>query len=283
MSDRIIYILLPVHNRLNVTMRFAAQLLAQKTQSFHLILLDDGSTDGTTEAIRAILGEKVTVFKGRGDWWWGGALQVGYDLIKSGRIACKDEDIIGIMNDDSMFGPNLFSRVFEAFDSYEGQICLVATATNMSSQRSYVGASVKWVPFRIQLVVDARSMDCAPTRALYMKSRDFKASGGFWPKRIPHYFADYEFTFRIREQGCRFVCPPDMTIEFTEAESGAVRLQSNTIKDRLRTIFSVKCNHNPMPWSWFIARHGRPRVLMPLALIQIWLRAMLRVVFPSSD
>lgn len=104
MSDRIIHILLPVHNRLNVTMRFAAQLLAQKTQSFHLILLDDGSTDGTTEAIRAILGEKVTVFKGSGDRWWGGALQVGYDLIKSGRIACKDEDIIGILNDDSIFG-----------------------------------------------------------------------------------------------------------------------------------------------------------------------------------
>lgn len=279
MSD--IYLLVPVHNRAHVTKRFADLLCLQTNPAFHLILLDDGSSDGTADAVRGILGSKATVVTGRGDWWWGGALQVGYELIKSGRVQCKDSDIIGIMNDDSIFTADFFERVHKAFDLCSGSICLLAAAASKSTQRCYLGASVQWFPFRVRPTNNAQCLDCAPTRALFMKSADFKVSGGFWPTRIPHYFADYEFTFRIKRQGLRFVCPQGLTIEFSKAESGALSLYGGKVQDRLRKLLSEKCDYNPIPWSWFILRHARPRVLIPLSLLQIWLRAFIRVLLPG--
>ena len=48
-----IYILLPVHNRRDQTKTFIDCLTAQTYQNYHLILIDDGSTDGTAEMVQS--------------------------------------------------------------------------------------------------------------------------------------------------------------------------------------------------------------------------------------
>ena len=48
-----IYILLPVHNRREVTRGFVECLAAQTFSDYHLVLIDDGSTDGTAEMVQA--------------------------------------------------------------------------------------------------------------------------------------------------------------------------------------------------------------------------------------
>ena len=45
-----VYILLPVHNRRAITVRMAEALRGQTRQDFQLVLVDDGSTDGTADA-----------------------------------------------------------------------------------------------------------------------------------------------------------------------------------------------------------------------------------------
>ncbi len=61
-----IYIILPVHNRIETTHRFIKCLKRQTYTKFHLILVDDGSTDGTEEYVRTELHD-VTVIKGNGN------------------------------------------------------------------------------------------------------------------------------------------------------------------------------------------------------------------------
>ena len=72
-----VYVLLPVHNRRPVTEAFARSLAAQTDRNVRLVLIDDGSTDGTADAVKAILPDTV-VITGQGNWWWGGGLQQGY-------------------------------------------------------------------------------------------------------------------------------------------------------------------------------------------------------------
>ncbi|MEO8935379.1 MAG: glycosyltransferase, partial [Burkholderiaceae bacterium] len=69
-----IYILLPVHSRRALTERFIRCLQAQTYTDFHVVLIDDGSTDGTAEMVAALLPGRLTILTGTGDWWWGGSL-----------------------------------------------------------------------------------------------------------------------------------------------------------------------------------------------------------------
>lgn len=65
-----VFVLLPVHNRAVTTSRFAEMLREQSHQAFQLVLLDDGSRDGTAEAVaRILVGDQLHVISGQGDWW----------------------------------------------------------------------------------------------------------------------------------------------------------------------------------------------------------------------
>ena len=69
-----IYILLPVHNRKEITRGFVECLKAQTFQDYRLVLIDDGSNDGTADMVKESI-PSVTVLRGIGDWWWAGSLQ----------------------------------------------------------------------------------------------------------------------------------------------------------------------------------------------------------------
>ena len=60
-----IYILLPVHNRREITRDFIDCLVTQTCQNYHLVLIDDGSTDGTDQMVRERV-ENLTVIRGNG-------------------------------------------------------------------------------------------------------------------------------------------------------------------------------------------------------------------------
>jgi GT2 family glycosyltransferase len=96
-----IYILLPVHDRCEITRRFIVCLKAQTYLNYHLILIDDGSTDGTAEMVGEMI-PLLTILRGKGDWWWAGSLQRGYEWLKS-NSEVSSQDCVLIINDDTEF------------------------------------------------------------------------------------------------------------------------------------------------------------------------------------
>lgn len=100
-----IYILLPVHNRKKTTEKFILSLVSQTYKDFRLILIDDGSKDGTAEMVLSYLPQTVLI-QGDGNLWWAGSLQKGYEWLM--RYA-DDTDICLIINDDTVFDRNFLS------------------------------------------------------------------------------------------------------------------------------------------------------------------------------
>ncbi|WP_223209857.1 glycosyltransferase [Picosynechococcus sp. NKBG042902] len=80
-----LYILLPVHNRYSITQHFIRHLQRQTFQDYHLVLLDDGSTDGTATMVEASI-PNLTIIQGTGDWWWAGSLHQGYLWLKNKNL-----------------------------------------------------------------------------------------------------------------------------------------------------------------------------------------------------
>ncbi|HUK05974.1 MAG TPA: glycosyltransferase, partial [Burkholderiales bacterium] len=52
-ASGLLYVLAPVHNRRALTERFIGCLKAQTDRDYRLVLIDDGSTDGTAQMARA--------------------------------------------------------------------------------------------------------------------------------------------------------------------------------------------------------------------------------------
>ena len=94
-----VYVITPVYNRLALTRRFLACLQRQTYTDIEVVIIDDGSTDGTAEMIETEF-PHVMVIHGTGDLWWSGGTNEGllYAMEKA-----RDDDYILIINDDLEF------------------------------------------------------------------------------------------------------------------------------------------------------------------------------------
>ena len=73
--DPVIYVVIPVHNRLDATRECLDSLQCQAHRHFQVVLVDDGSTDGTFDYIKemypeVILSGAMGTYGGRAQLTW---------------------------------------------------------------------------------------------------------------------------------------------------------------------------------------------------------------------
>jgi N-acetylglucosaminyl-diphospho-decaprenol L-rhamnosyltransferase len=91
-----IYIVVPVFNRKTFTQHFLYCMREQTFRNFDIIIVDDGSTDGTAELITDQFRE-VQLLRGNGNLWWTGAINLG---IRHVMKRASEADAILVINDD---------------------------------------------------------------------------------------------------------------------------------------------------------------------------------------
>jgi GT2 family glycosyltransferase len=97
-----IYAVVPVHNRKALIERFLACMRRQTFRNFTVIVVDDGSSDGTSALIREKFPE-VHLLGGDGNLWWTGATNLG---IRHALTQAGEDDAILIINDDIEVDPS---------------------------------------------------------------------------------------------------------------------------------------------------------------------------------
>jgi GT2 family glycosyltransferase len=263
-----LYLLLPVHNRRAITEKFIDCLAAQSYTNYHLILIDDGSTDGTSDMVRARIGN-LTVLRGAGDWWWAGSLQQGIDWLK--RNAAND-DIVLFINDDVTFDTDFLSKGVQLLDQLGGMLLpQVVNDKTGSIVETGVEADLKKLTFKT--ATSAERINCLPTRGLFMRMETMQMNGNFYPKLLPHYLSDYEYTIRAHRKGIKLVTMPELTIGIDENATGYRKFDDLTIPEFFNRYFSIKSAHNPIYWTMFILL-AVPKVYIPWSLIKVWLSAL---------
>ena len=91
-----LYIVTPVFNRQNFTINYLNSLRNQIFQDFKIIIIDDGSTDATSEIIQDQFPE-VILLKFPGELWWAEATNIGVKHAMS-----LGASYIMTMNDDTL-------------------------------------------------------------------------------------------------------------------------------------------------------------------------------------
>lgn len=94
MASPKVYIVTPVFNTVDHTLSFLKSIQKSDYPNLHIIIADDGSTDGTSQKIRAEY-PKTIVLKGTGNLWWSGATNLGVEY----AIAHGGDYIYTVNND----------------------------------------------------------------------------------------------------------------------------------------------------------------------------------------
>lgn len=241
-----IYILLPVYNRRDITQLFIKCLKSQTYKNYHLILIDDGSTDGTEEMVRSQI-QSLTVIKGKGDWWWAGALQQGYEWLQSQDI--QPNDIVLMINDDTQFEDNFLEIGRKILLQNPDTLVLAQCYSQQTGQLIEAGVKVDWKNLGFHQLAKPEETNCLATKGLFLKFKDFLQVGGFHPQLLPHYLSDYEFTFRAFRKGLKLMTDPSLKLWGDEEATGYHKIEAQSLALFLKKFFSRKSPSNPLIWT----------------------------------
>lgn len=252
-----VYVLLPVHNRREITLAFIECLKKQAYPNVQLVLIDDGSIDGTAEAVTALI-EDVIVLRGKGSWWWAGSLQKAHEWLQQNNIA--GGDVVLIMNDDTAFEADFIDVGVRLLKECPKTL-LTATGFNLRTgqPQDSGGYTMDWATLGFAETFDNSKMNCLSTRGLMVRVADFLDVNGFRPRLIPHYLSDLEFTMRAHKKGKRLMTHPDFRIGIDFETTGHRELSKECFTQYIRKILSKRAAMNPLHWSSFILLHSEWR------------------------
>lgn len=275
MSERV-YILLPVHNRREITAKFVDSLLAQSFQDYHLLLIDDGSTDGTENMVCSQIGaEKLTVIKGKGNWWWAGSLQQGINWLKKHDVELSD--VILMINDDVTFESDFLENGVKFIHGHPNSLLLSRFSDGEKGE--IIGTGVKADLKRMSFVDTDKSdeINCLSTRGLFLTWDVIKQMGNFHPIALPHYGSDYEFTMRASRKGLDMETIKDVVLIPDLSATGIREYEAVSLYDEIKVMFSKRCTYNPVYLTSLILL-AFPVRYMPYNIFRVWTGAVWRLL-----
>ncbi len=253
-----IFIVTAAHNRREVTRAYLTDLLAQTDQDYQLVLVDDGSTDGTAEMVLEKMPNAI-VLKGNGRLYWAGGLHKAYRYLKKGILS--REDIVFISNDDIRLPADFLETGRRLVEEHPDR--LVSALRYLPERPEKPGN-----PVFLRDPVTAKGRRCEPgepgnvtsTKALFMTAEAYLTIGGMHPFLIPHYCSDDEYTLRAARKGYPSIC--DEALLFTGKDSTfTAEMKTRSKKKTLGEHFRKTSSTNPFYRMNYVLLSTPPRLL----------------------
>jgi GT2 family glycosyltransferase len=207
-------------NRWDLT-RQALTLLAEITPPcYEVVIVDNASTDGTADALRAVDG--ALILRNPGNLGFGPANNQGAALAR-GRYLL-------LLNSDAWVRPGWLEPLVDVADADPG-IAAVAPKLLYPDGRLQEAGSIIWRDGRVRQYGDGdlpnrseylfrRTVDYASAACLLVRRSAFVGVGGFDPRFAPMYYEDVDLCLALAAAGGRIVYQPRSVVEHVRGGSG---------------------------------------------------------------
>lgn len=225
-----VFVIIPVHNRVEFTRACLAALHEQSFRDFTIVVVDDGSTDGTSDALSEEF-PTVRVLNGNGTLWWTGAMNVG---VHWALAHANPEDVVLSLNNDTIPPVGYLERLLRAHiaapDALVGSLLVSAT-----DRRTIVdgGVTLDWATAKyrtagrgdtadvgVDVPPSLRRVDVLSGCGTLIPACVFERVGTYDEERLRHYAADYEFARRAGRYGFGLFVDWASPLHLWEAETG---------------------------------------------------------------
>ena len=265
-----ISIVIPVHNRRKYTFDCLVSLRNQTQPADHIIVVDDGSTDGTAAMLREEFPE-TTVVCGDGNLFWTAAINRGirHALAVGSRF-------ILTLNNDTIAAPDLLEKMMSAAVHHPSALLGALDIDALTGRPYYGGEIFSWKQSRSEFLLDflpeetqhgLHEVSLFPARGLLIPRPVFDTIGLFDENDLPHYLADYDFTLRARKNGFKVFCNYEAKL-YTYPEEGGdhkIRKEKN-LRNYFRHLFNIKGGGNLMNYTIYTLKNCPRNEILPALL-----------------
>lgn len=270
-----VHVVIPVFNRLPMTQSLIESLRAQVAdETIKIIVVDDGSTDGSA----AWLAQQpdISVLTADGSLFWGGAVDLAMrEILK----ANPPGDWLLLMNNDTEVDPGFVQALLDAARA-NAPAAVGSVIRDQQDETRILSLGARIDATRIvtrDLAKEAGlasgattiAVDALSGRGTMFPLASLVAAGGMRPKLLPHYYADYELSLRVRKAGWRLLVATAAAVRSPD-EFGSQR-RFNSIIERffsIRSPFFIPA----LTVFWWQASSWSQRLTLParLFLFALW-------------
>ncbi|MDP2240443.1 MAG: glycosyltransferase family 2 protein [Burkholderiales bacterium] len=272
------------HNRRQKTLNCIASIVQQVRDTsieVSVILLDDGSTDGTADAVLEQF-PAIRVIRGSGSLYWNGAMRQALSLAMEG-----DFDYYVLLNDDTHLYPNALGVLISTHERLSKAdrallIIVGSTQDQKSGQLTYGGwrQVSQWNPLKmVKVMPQSEAVLCDTVNGnCVLLSRGVVKLAKNLDGSFTHSMGDMDYGFRARKLGCKiWVAPGFVGTCDLNAGKGMWTDVRSPVQERWKRMMGPK-GLPPKEWLVFTYRHGG--LLWPLLWInpyvKFWIKGLLR-------
>jgi GT2 family glycosyltransferase len=226
-----IYIVIPVYNRLKYTQACLDCLFKQNVAEYKVIVVDHGSTDGTSEVIARDYPEVILLQEDE-SLWWAGATNKG--IQRALKLSRRPEDFILTLNNDLIVKPGYLSELLRVY--YVNRPAIVGSlSVHINNADKIDFAGVKWnkitakfrkptflgIPLsKLKTEHEWLETDLLPGRGTLFPISVFRKLGLFDETKFPHYAADEDFALTCKRNGYQLLIAVNAGVESYVDETG---------------------------------------------------------------
>ena len=284
----LVALVIAVYNNKEDTAEFLESLKGVTYPNYKVIIVDDGSTDGTEDMIK----EKypyVILLKGDGNLWWSGANNLG---IK--KAIQMGADYVLLTNNDTIVDSEFISALVDTAEKNPRSIPVSKVYFYDDPKRIlYAGGEITRFSWRFR-GIGRREVDTGEYESSYdvkwstctgilINTTFFKDIGMMDYKNFPQYRADVDFTFRAYKKGYRLIFEP-RSIIWDKVSSTIKKNEPHTTSFLSTFIFlttNIKSSLNFRVNIKFYLKHC-PKYLIPYVLMRYTLFVILKSILHST-
>ena len=203
-------IIIPVFNRLKDTKEIISNIRKQATtEKLIIYIVNDGSTDGTAEWLSKQ--KDIKVINGNGNLFWSGSIQ---KVLKKFLKNKSKKDWVLFINNDVQISKDYIESLLEIARKYSPAV-VGSVVRNKKNKIVSLGPKISlWYLRVVDLIKDKEinknnkiifDVDALSGRGVLYPLKSLIDSKGLRPKILPHYFADYELSIRVKKMGYRLI------------------------------------------------------------------------------
>ncbi|MGF1587855.1 MAG: glycosyltransferase family 2 protein [Pleurocapsa sp.] len=253
-----IAVVMTCHNRRDITMT-CLQSLDKQRIPVEVYLVDDGSTDGTSDTVRESY-PKVNLIQGSGSLFWSGGMRVAFsEAIK------KNYDYYIWLNDDTLLNSEALSDLLNIHlnlseQGYPSSIVVGSTQDPVTGKPTYGGAvkSKRWYSNKLEFLEPSHELQKCDTMYgnCVLIPRSVVAKVGNIDSAFIHALGDIDYGLRAIQLGCSVWAAPGFIGTCAQNSPKGSWIDCNiSVVERLQKAWQVK-NFPVLPWTTFTRRHS---------------------------
>jgi len=201
-----VYIIIPVHNRKDITIKCLDTLQQNgDLDKYYIVVVDDGSTDGTSEVIKSLYPD-VIILMGNGNLWWTGAIAMGMKHAYE-----HGAEYLIWLNDDCYPQERTIAKLINTCQLSKNVIVGAQSLDSDTLQPSYGGVVTKWLNIIEISALEGNIQECDGLNGNLVCIPRIVIKDIGYPnfKIFPQYHGDTTYTKQAKKCGYRLLIQGD--------------------------------------------------------------------------